>query len=150
MGFRTSQDKCRTCLWGITAGYKLNLAVSRQVIQRGGKRNYSGSWGRPHPSPLPGGVFRLSSNHPGTAAAAGIQGSICYLRALPSSFGSRHPTAPVILRLPSSHAAAGIKSPCCQTHGWRMELLPRLPPLVIVALTVLAHSQGPGSPVRRG
>ena len=61
--------------------------------------NCSESRGRPHPSPLPGGVLRLSSNHPVIVAAAGIQRSICYLLPLPSSSPQRGSRALVVIHM---------------------------------------------------
>ena len=58
--------------------------------------------------------------------------------------------SPVILTAPVILAAAGIQSPCCHPHVGRLEVLPRFPPRVIVALTVLAHCRCPGTQLRRG
>ena len=71
-------------------------------------RNCSESRGRPRTSPLPGGISIVIKS-PRHCCRSGNP----VLHLLPAP-------APVIL------AAAGIQSPCCHPHGWRMEVLPRL------------------------
>ena len=71
--------------------------------------NSSESRGRPHPSPLPGGISIVIKS-PRHCCRSGKPA----LHLLPT-------LSPVIL------AAAGIQSHCCHAHGWRMEVLPRAP-----------------------
>ena len=133
-GFRPhwrSLPSARDFLPLYVAGGLMPMAAGRPVdqSQRG---NCSGSRGRPHCSPLPGSIFIvIRSPSPYCRGGNTAAPFVTYCR-------SRHPRR------------SGDPEPLSSSTQLENGVLPQIPPRVIVALTVFAHSQGSGSPLRRG